>query len=1670
MGRRKSRPHRSGGLIIENSDAAAQAELERLKETEAEPVKEEVLPYFVEAERDSWNLDEHRDISEIVLSVLNLREGYYNVRINEDFYKDPRYSLRFCIGNFEDSVRDRIKLGHWPVLSSGNVSLEFIDKCVEESGEIQSVMLSGSFDGPDEGITGLIHLTSIGFLTLRPLLGEKFSEEMTSLRLRVEILKRAFDSCESLLENTRQIWKKSMMNVMAWLRPEVMTSEARYGITKSTALFGQLDGEMGDAETNSRMHARFDVAGFYEAIKPSKSNPTLEDALTDLLPELRPYQRRAAYWMVQQEKGNSVEKERSCSFSPLSVPVEFLDTSAKMFYNPFSGSVSLESEFSSPNILGGILADEMGLGKTIELLACIYAHPKSDSETDASFHTEEQQVNLKRLKKERVECICGSVSESYTYKGLWVQCDICDAWQHADCVGYSPRGKRKKSMVKVEKYRKKTTVNLIERDGEHICQMCSELMQATDSPLSTGATLIVCPAPILPQWHAEITRHTRAGSLKTYIYEGVRDTSLSNSSAVDISELVNSDIVLTTYDVLKEDLSHDSDRHEGDRHFLRFQKRYPVIPTLLTRIFWWRVCLDEAQMVESNTAAATEMALRLPVRHRWCITGTPIQRKLDDLYGLLRFLKASPFNISRWWIDVIRDPYERGDVRAMDFTHRFFKDIMWRSSKTHVADELQLPPQEECVSWLTFSAIEKHFYQRQHETCVSYAQEVIESLKDDILKRKFPGSVSPTASSDPLITHQEAAKLLNSLLKLRQACCHPQVGSSGLRTLQQTPMTMQEILMVLVGKTKLEGEEALRKSVIALNALAGISIIEEKYLEAVSLYKEALTLTEEYSEDFDLDPLLNIHILHNLSEILPLATGLSSPSNGVPLKTGCSSPSHGEQLHGSSAKATKIHNIEKYDPTVRKKRKIGGEDSSGIITDSGNSQDLQVNCLNEDQKGDIHSISSRTFSNTSLRKACDDLKHKYLSVFLSKLSVAQQDFRKSYTQVCNEYDLIKMQHSVWWLDALHLSEENDNFSSELIRKIEEAISGMLINSKSSRVSSRFRSISALKYHIQTRLDQLEASRKMLLTRLLEIDETMEKPKEEDIERVRCCRICQSTKDGPTCIHCELEELFQDYEARLFQLKKSHGGIITSAEEAADLRKKNSARNRFFSNLEIENKNSSPSSSNDDKSRKRNAVERVMVSKSPSELELILGIIKNHCKVWLGKEGMSEASKQLHILEGMRKEYSHARSLAVSQAHYLRAHDEIKMATSRLHIRENENDTSVDALGPEELEFSSVQHSSDKFMSLTLLSRIKGKLRYLKGLVLSKQKSPSQSSEDSSLTQEMPAMSTVSEKISEGLSKDNEEACPICHEKLNNQKMVFQCGHFTCCKCLFAMTERRLQDNKLQHKWVMCPTCRQHSDFHNIAYADDRQEKICNSATLDAFQDSEIFEASLTVQGSYGTKIEAVTRRILSIKSSDPNSKVLVFSSWNDVLDVLEYAFKANNITYARMKGGRKSHVAISEFRGQTNSSTGVSKVGSQRGPKSIQVLLLLIQHGANGLNLLEAQHVVLVEPLLNPAVEAQAIGRVHRIGQESRTLVHRFIVKDTVEESIYKLNKSRNTSSFISGNTKNQDQPALTLKDVESLFATAPESEEESSESLRHLPPSVAAAMAAERRLKANAA
>uniref|UniRef100_A0A8I7B4V2 Helicase C-terminal domain-containing protein n=2 Tax=Hordeum vulgare subsp. vulgare TaxID=112509 RepID=A0A8I7B4V2_HORVV len=172
-----------------------------------------------------------------------------------------------------------------------------------------------------------------------------------------------------------------------------------------------------------------------------------------------------------------------------------------------------------------------------------------------------------------------------------------------------------------------------------------------------------------------------------------------------------------------------------------------------------------------------------------------------------------------------------------------------------------------------------------------------------------------------------------------------------------------------------------------------------------------------------------------------------------------------------------------------------------------------------------------------------------------------------------------------------------------------------------------------------------------------------------------------------------------------------------------------------------------------------------------------------------------------------------------------------------------------------------------------------------------------------------------------------------------------------------------------------------------------------------------------------------------------------------------------------MKGGRKSELALCQFKGLTSSINGKKAKKAVSKMRHVQVLLMPIQHGANGLNLLEAQHVILLEPLLNPSAEAQAISRIHRIGQDKSTFIHRFIVKKTIEDSVYKMNRGRAVYSTINRRLKNfKDELALTLEDVESLFPVVTpdqppeEGDKDHGDTLRSLPPSLAAGLAAQMR------
>jgi hypothetical protein len=94
--------------------------------------------------------------------------------------------------------------------------------------------------------------------------------------------------------------------------------------------------------------------------------------------------------------------------------------------------------------------------------------------------------------------------------------------------------------------------------------------------------------------------------------------------------------------------------------------------------------------------------------------------------------------------------------------------LLWRTAKADVAHELGLPPQHQHTSSLQFSAIERHFYSRQHAECSLRASSTISS---QLLSQAAQG-----LAGQRRLTAAEEKKLLFPLLRLRQACCHPQVG------------------------------------------------------------------------------------------------------------------------------------------------------------------------------------------------------------------------------------------------------------------------------------------------------------------------------------------------------------------------------------------------------------------------------------------------------------------------------------------------------------------------------------------------------------------------------------------------------------------------------------------------------------------------------------------------------------------------------------------------------------------------------------------------------------------------------------------------------------------------------------------------------------------------------
>ncbi len=121
-------------------------------------------------------------------------------------------------------------------------------------------------------------------------------------------------------------------------------------------------------------------------------------------------------------------------------------------------------------------------------------------------------------------------------------------------------------------------------------------------------------------------------------------------------------------------------------------------------------------------------------------------------------------------------------------------------------------------------------------------------------------------------------------------------------------------------------------------------------------------------------------------------------------------------------------------------------------------------------------------------------------------------------------------------------------------------------------------------------------------------------------------------------------------------------------------------------------------------------------------------------------------------------------------------------------------------------------------------------------------------------------------------------------------------------------------------------------------------------------------------------------------------KALVFSQWTGLLDRVEPYLKRAGLDFVRLDGSTRDRGAV------------VDRFQADDGPP---IMLVSLKAGGTGLNLTAADHVFMLDPWWNPAVEDQAADRAHRIGQTRPVLVHKLVAEDTVEARILELQQRK---------------------------------------------------------------
>jgi superfamily II DNA or RNA helicase len=231
--------------------------------------------------------------------------------------------------------------------------------------------------------------------------------------------------------------------------------------------------------------------------------------------------------------------------------------------------------------------------------------------------------------------------------------------------------------------------------------------------------LVVAPTSLMGNWQAEAARF--APDLRVLLLHGK-----DRKASFDLID--GADIVLTTYPLLGR-----------DEPALRRHRYHLLI-------------LDEAQYIKNSRSKAAQTVRLLDARHRLCLTGTPVQNHLGELWSQFHFLMPGLLGDEKTFNGAFRRPIEKeGDVLRKDLLARRVKPFMLRRTKDKVATEL--PPKTEVVLPIELDGAQRDLYETVRVAMDKKVRDAIDS--------------KGLARSQIII--------LDALLKLRQVCCDPRL-------------------------------------------------------------------------------------------------------------------------------------------------------------------------------------------------------------------------------------------------------------------------------------------------------------------------------------------------------------------------------------------------------------------------------------------------------------------------------------------------------------------------------------------------------------------------------------------------------------------------------------------------------------------------------------------------------------------------------------------------------------------------------------------------------------------------------------------------------------------------------------------------------------------------------